>query len=80
MKARIREEKGPYFVVNMHGRSKEGLIERGSKPTMVHATIDSAFMEAHRLAMLHTRGRYTVFEAIGTVLSPRKKKRLDENG
>lgn len=52
----------------MRGRWKATKpIYRGQKPTVVHKTLEAAFVEAARLSEIHPHAHYAVFECIGYV-------------
>lgn len=67
-----------WFIVNMTNRWDKDIIVRHQKPTRVHPTLESAYAEAARLASLHTRGDFAVFECIGRCVSLPDKKPVSE--
>lgn len=56
----------------MCNRWNESVIARHQKPTRLHDSLASAYAEAARLASLHNKGDYAVFECVGRCKSIKK--------
>lgn len=70
----LREQKGPWFVVNLTGRWNHASLTRSNKPTVLFWTIAEAFEELDKMARIKPGNDYALFECIGHALANQREK------